>query len=118
MRRGYLDRARYLGDPDFVKMPIAKLTSKSYAKTLASSIRPVARIDQRRARTRHRHADRVDRGRRDHAILRSSTARGTRCRNTFTLEGGFGSHVVVDGAGFILNNEMGDFNKKPGARRT
>ena len=34
--------------------------------------------------------------------------------NTYTLEGGFGSHVVVKGAGFLLNNEMGDFNKKPG----
>ena len=39
---------------------------------------------------------------------------GNAVSNTFTLEGGFGSHVVVDGAGFILNNEMGDFNKKPG----
>ena len=34
--------------------------------------------------------------------------------STYTLEGGFGSHVVVKGAGFLLNNEMGDFNKKPG----
>jgi gamma-glutamyltranspeptidase/glutathione hydrolase len=39
---------------------------------------------------------------------------GMAVSNTFTLEGGFGSHVVVGGAGFILNNEMGDFNKKPG----
>src|SRR5207249_3610682 len=39
---------------------------------------------------------------------------GNAVSNTYTLEGGFGSHVVVSGAGFILNNEMGDFNKKPG----
>ncbi len=39
---------------------------------------------------------------------------GMAVSNTFTLEGGFGSHVVVSGAGFILNNEMGDFNKTPG----
>ena len=38
--------------------------------------------------------------------------------STYTLEGGFGSHVVVKGAGFILNNEMGDFNKKPGETNT
>jgi gamma-glutamyltranspeptidase/glutathione hydrolase len=41
-------------------------------------------------------------------------AAGTAVSNTFTLEGGFGSHVVVSGTGMILNNEMGDFNKKPG----
>ena len=39
---------------------------------------------------------------------------GMAVSNTYTLEGGYGSHVVVKGAGFILNNEMGDFNKKPG----
>ena len=41
-------------------------------------------------------------------------AQGNAVSNTYTLEGGYGSRVVVDGAGFILNNEMGDFNKKPG----
>ena len=39
---------------------------------------------------------------------------GWRVSNTYTLEGGFGSRVVVKGAGFLLNNEMGDFNKNPG----
>src|SRR5205823_14733080 len=43
---------------------------------------------------------------------------GMAVSNTFTLEGGYGSHVVVSGAGFILNNEMGDFNKKPGTTDT
>ena len=43
---------------------------------------------------------------------------GNAVSNTYTLEGGFGSHVVVRGAGFILNNEMGDFNKKPGETNT
>jgi gamma-glutamyltranspeptidase / glutathione hydrolase len=113
MRRGYLDRARYLGDPDFVKMPVARLTSKSYAKTLAAS------IDLAHA------SNSVDLGR-DIVTQIASTEEdettqfsivdraGNAVSNTFTLEGGFGSHVVVDGAGFILNNEMGDFNKKPG----
>jgi len=113
MRRGYLDRARYLGDPDFVKMPIERLTSKTYAKSLAKTIDPnhasnsaelgkdiVAQIasDEHEETTQFSIVDKY----------------GNAVSNTYTLEGGFGSHVVVDGAGFILNNEMGDFNKKPG----
>jgi gamma-glutamyltranspeptidase/glutathione hydrolase len=113
MRRGYLDRARFLGDPDFVKMPIARLTSKTYAKSLAASIDPT-------------HASSSLELGRDIVTQVASTEddettqfsivdhAGNAVSNTFTLEGGFGSHVVVDGAGFILNNEMGDFNKKPG----
>jgi gamma-glutamyltranspeptidase/glutathione hydrolase len=114
MRRVYLDRARYLGDPDFVKdMPLDRLTSKSYAKTLASSIDPNHASSSAElgkdiitaiASTEHdqtTHFSVVD-------------AKGNAVSNTFTLEGGFGSHVVVPGTGMILNNEMGDFNKKPG----
>jgi gamma-glutamyltranspeptidase/glutathione hydrolase len=113
MRRGYLDRARYLGDPDFVKMPIERLTSKAYARTLAKTIDPehasssvelgkdiVGQIasDEHEETTQFSIVDK----------------NGNAVSNTYTLEGGFGSHVVVGGAGFILNNEMGDFNKKPG----
>jgi len=113
MRRGYLDRARYLGDPDFVKMPLERLMSKSYAKTLAASIDP-------------EHASKSTELGRDIVTQIASNEHdetthfsivdknGMAVSNTFTLEGGFGSHVVVDGAGFLLNNEMGDFNKKPG----
>jgi gamma-glutamyltranspeptidase/glutathione hydrolase len=113
MRRAYLDRARYLGDPDFVKMPIARLTSKAYAKTLAASIDP-------------RHASSSVELGKDIVTQVASTesdetthfsvvdAQGNAVSNTYTLEGGYGSHVVVSGTGFILNNEMGDFNKKPG----
>jgi gamma-glutamyltranspeptidase/glutathione hydrolase len=113
MRRGYLDRARFLGDPDFVKVPVARLTSKAYARSLAATIDPnhasssaeLGRdIVSQVASTEHEettHFSIVDRW-------------GNAVSNTYTLEGGFGSHVVVGGAGFILNNEMGDFNKKPG----
>jgi gamma-glutamyltranspeptidase/glutathione hydrolase len=112
MRRAYLDRARYLGDPDFVQVPIGRLTSKTYAKTLASSI-DVA------------HASRsADLGK-DIVTVPSTESdetthfsvidrRGMAVANTYTLEGGYGSRVVVKGAGFLLNNEMGDFNRKPG----
>ncbi len=113
MRRGYLDRARYLGDPDFVKMPIAKLTSKSYAKTLASAIdlsHASSSVELGRDVVTQVASTEEDETTQFSIVDRAGNA----VSNTFTLEGGFGSHVVVDGAGFILNNEMGDFNKKPG----
>ncbi len=113
MRRGYLDRARYLGDPAFVKMPIAKLTSKSYAKTLASSIDLSHATNS--AELGRDIVTQIASTEEDETTQFSIVDRtGNAVSNTFTLEGGFGSHVVVDGAGFILNNEMGDFNKKPG----
>lgn len=116
MRRAYLDRARHLGDPDFVTVPVAKLTSKDYAKTVAST------IDLAKA------SSSVELGR----DIVTTTAQepdetthfsvmdkdGMVVSNTYTLEGGYGSSVVVSGAGFILNNEMGDFNKKPGETNT
>ncbi len=112
MRRAYLDRARYLGDPDFVKMPIERLTSKSYAKTLARS------IDTSRASSSAELGKdivtQVASTESDETTHFSVVDKdGNAVSNTYTLEGGFGSHVVVSGAGFLLNNEMGDFNKKP-----
>jgi gamma-glutamyltranspeptidase/glutathione hydrolase len=113
MRRAYLDRARFLADPDFVKVPVARLTSKSYAKNLAAQIDP-----QKAAKS-------VEIGK-DIVTLRLPAESdetthfsvldkdGMAVSQTFTLEGGYGSHVVVKGAGFLLNNEMGDFNKKAG----
>jgi gamma-glutamyltranspeptidase/glutathione hydrolase len=113
MRRAYLDRARHLGDPDFSRIPVERLTSKAYAKTLADG------IDRTRA------TKSVDLGKDIVTIAQESESEetthfsvidkdGNAVSNTYTLEGGYGSHVVVKGAGFILNNEMGDFNKKPG----
>lgn len=115
MRRAYLDRARYLGDPDFVEVPVERLTSKAYARDLAKGIDPtkasksvelgkdILRLtslpDEEPEETTHFSV--IDRD-------------GMAVATTYTLEGGYGSHVVVAGAGFLLNNEMGDFNKKPG----
>jgi len=113
MRRAYLDRARYLGDTDFVSVPIAQLTSKEYAKKLAASIDPakatssaelgkdIVTVAPGAESDETTHFSVIDRN-------------GMAVTNTFTLEGGYGSRVVVKGAGFLLNNEMGDFNKKPG----
>ena len=117
MRRAYLDRARFLGDPDFVQVPIDRLDSKAYAKTLAAT------IDRARAsssvelgkdivtQVASRESDETT----QFSIVDKD---GNAVSNTYTLEGGFGSHVVVRGAGFLLNNEMGDFNKKPGETNT
>jgi gamma-glutamyltranspeptidase/glutathione hydrolase len=115
MRRAYLDRARFLGDPDFVEVPVAKLISKDYAKTLPP-------IDPAKA------SSSVELGR-DIVTAPSQEPDETThfsvmdkdgmvVANTYTLEGGYGSSVVVNGAGFILNNEMGDFNKRPGVTNT
>jgi len=112
MRRAYLDRARFLGDPDFVDVPVARLTSKPHARDLVTSI------------SRDQASSSVELGRDivtagppepDETTHFSVLDRdGMAVSNTYTLEGGYGSHVVVAGTGFLLNNEMGDFNKKPG----
>jgi gamma-glutamyltranspeptidase / glutathione hydrolase len=113
MRRAYLDRARFLGDPDFAQIPLAKLLSKDYARELASTIDPakasssaelgkdILTAPQVQEPEETTHFSVIDR-------------LGMAVSNTYTLEGGYGSRVVVKGAGFILNNEMGDFNKNPG----
>jgi gamma-glutamyltranspeptidase/glutathione hydrolase len=113
MRRAYLDRARFLGDPDFVEVPVARLISKEHARDLANGIDPA------------RAAKSVELGK-DIVTLPSSSESdetthfsvldkdGMAVSNTYTLEGSYGSHVVIAGTGILLNNEMGDFNKKPG----
>jgi gamma-glutamyltranspeptidase/glutathione hydrolase len=111
-RRAFLDRARFLGDPDFVKVPVERLTSKSYAAQLAKE------IDTTRASKSQALApDLMQVAEADHeetTHISTVDKDGFAVSMTYTLEGGYGSHVVVPGAGFILNNEMGDFNKKPG----
>jgi len=114
MRRAYLDRARYLGDPDFVQMPLQKLMSKEYAKTLAASIEP-----NKASSSLELGKDLVTIPAQQHESEETThfsvlDKDGMAVSNTYTLEGGYGSRVVVKGAGFLLNNEMGDFNKKPG----
>ena len=113
MRRAYLDRARHLGDPDFVDVPVARLTSKEHAKSVASTIdlarasssvelgKDIVTVETPQESDETTHYSVMDRD-------------GMAVTTTTTLEGSYGSHVVVKGAGFLLNNEMGDFNKKPG----
>jgi gamma-glutamyltranspeptidase / glutathione hydrolase len=113
MRRAYLDRARYLGDPDFTEIPVARLTSKDHARQTASSILP-----DKASSSAELGKDILSAvpGPEPEATTHFSVIdrNGMTVATTTTLEGSFGSHVVVKGAGFLLNNEMGDFNKKPG----
>jgi gamma-glutamyltranspeptidase/glutathione hydrolase len=111
MKRVYADRAEYLGDPDFVQIPLDKLLSKEYAKELASEIdtfyaTPSSRIIRSVSPTSEgvhtTHYSVVDRW-------------GNVVAVTTTINSYFGSMVAVDGAGFFLNNEMDDFSAKPGA---
>jgi gamma-glutamyltranspeptidase/glutathione hydrolase len=107
MRRAYGDRNYYLGDPDFVEIPTARLLSQQYADSLASTIDPLRASDSAEFNrvplesTQTTHVSIVD-------------ARGNAVALTTTLNGSFGSKVVVRGAGFLLNNEMDDFTARPG----
>ena len=108
MKRAFCDRARHLGDEDFVDIPV-HLVAKSYARTLAQGINPrkatrsevlapEIKISDESPQTTHFSV--VD-------------ANGMAVSNTTTLEGSWGARIVVRGAGFVLNNEMGDFNWFP-----
>lgn len=113
MRRAYLDRARFLGDPDFVQVPVAKLISKEHAREMGKTIiagkasssvelgKDIVTAQRTQEPDDTTHFSVIDRD-------------GMAVSQTYTLEGGYGSRVVVKGAGFILNNEMGDFNRNPG----
>jgi gamma-glutamyltranspeptidase/glutathione hydrolase len=113
MRRAFADRARHLGDPDFNPvMPVARLVSKPYAQELRRTIREdrasasdPQRFDWPAESAQTTHISVVDSDRNAVAL-------------TTTLEDGYGSQIVVPGAGFLLNNEMGDFNAGPGLTDT
>lgn len=113
MRRAYRDRARYLGDPDFnPDMPVEHLLSKEYAASLRQTINPwlasksdPAELEQLAETSETTHYSVVD-------------GEGNAVSTTYTLEQWYGSKIVVEGAGFLLNNEMGDFNPVPGRTDT
>jgi gamma-glutamyltranspeptidase/glutathione hydrolase len=109
MKRAYCDRARYLGDADFVKIP-AFLTSKEYARKLAAS------IDLKKATRSEDLARDIPLKAEGDSTTHFSVidGDGMAVANTYTLERSYGSGIVVKGAGFLLNNEMMDFNWFPG----
>ncbi|MDQ4139267.1 MAG: gamma-glutamyltransferase, partial [Bacteroidota bacterium] len=109
MRYVFLDRTKFLGDPDFVSVPVDKLTAKKYGKALASKIdldsatssesltQNIATFHENMETTHFSVADKF----------------GNVVSNTYTIEEAFGSKAVVKGLGFLLNNEMHDFNINP-----
>ena len=112
MRRAFLDRARYLGDPDFTTPPIERLTSKAYAAELRRTI-----LDDRASPSLPTQvAERYESDQTTHFSVVDRD--GMAVSVTYTLEDGYGLGAVVPGAGFLLNNEMGDFNGKPGLTDT
>ncbi len=108
MRLAFRDRAAHLGDADFNSIPINYLTSKDYAKKLQQSM-PLthAGISKPSDITQPFESDETT-----HFSIVDED--GLAVSVTYTLEYSYGSGIVVPGAGFILNNEMGDFNAKPG----
>jgi gamma-glutamyltranspeptidase / glutathione hydrolase len=110
MRRAYADRNEYVGDPDFVKVPIAGLLDRGYLAKLRASIDPerATPSDQVKpgqpSRTEHEQTT-------HYSVVDSE---GNAVAVTYTLNGGFGNGITVPGLGFLLNNEMDDFASKPG----
>jgi gamma-glutamyltranspeptidase/glutathione hydrolase len=109
-KRAYADRSEYLGDPDFVKVPVKGLTSPDYAKALAGLIdlehaTPASQI--RPGRPQPYESDQTTQ-------FTVADARGGVVSVTYTLNTNFGSGIVASGTGILLNNEMDDFSAKPG----
>jgi gamma-glutamyltranspeptidase/glutathione hydrolase len=107
MRRAFIDRNQWLGDPDFVDMPLERLLSKSYAAELRSQIDP-----RHATPTPPQAAGGADGMHTTHYSIVDTA--GNAASVTTTLNNGFGSAVTVTGAGFLLNDEMDDFTSAPG----
>ncbi len=111
-RRAYADRNQYIADPDFIDVPIEQLTSKKFARMRSADINP----------QRATPSDQVTYGQvtpppyesEDTTHFSVVDKDGTAVAVTYTIERSYGSYLVVEGAGFLLNNQMGDFSAKIG----
>jgi gamma-glutamyltranspeptidase/glutathione hydrolase len=110
MRRFYADRSSYMGDPGFVKNPIAALLDPAYIRTRRSSIDPAHATSSEQVSPGL--AEGHEGGNTTHFSI--VDAQGNCVALTYTLNNGYGSAVTVPGAGFLLNDEMDDFSAKPG----
>ena len=110
MKYAYADRSKYLGDPKFFEVPVQSLISKEYAKKIANKIKlnfitpsekilPGSELENESQDTTH---------------FSIADKNGNIVSNTYTLNSGFGSGVVIDGTGILMNNEMDDFVSAPG----
>jgi gamma-glutamyltranspeptidase/glutathione hydrolase len=108
-RFAYADRAQYLGDRDFYSVPVKTLTSEAYIRRRMTAFQP-----DRAGSSKDISAGVLDPKSEETTHLDVVDNEGNAISITTTLNGGYGSKVVVGGAGFFLNNEMDDFSVKPG----
>ncbi|MBX2933662.1 MAG: gamma-glutamyltransferase [Ferruginibacter sp.] len=107
-RRAYADRAEFLGDPDFVKVPVKTLVSNAYLQERMKDYEPGRAGSSKNIKAGHIHESE------ETTHISIVDDEGNAVSVTTTLNGGYGSRTVVSGAGFLLNNEMDDFSVKPG----
>lgn len=108
-KRVFADRAEYMGDPDFVTVPVSQLINTHYMAQRAKQVNPNSISNTEQVKPG------LDNGEKLQTTHFSIVDKwGNAASNTYTLNGWFGSAVVVQGTGIILNNEMDDFSSKPG----
>ncbi|WP_194090045.1 gamma-glutamyltransferase [Vibrio hibernica] len=110
MKLAYADRAEYLGDPDFVKVPMKGLTSKDYAHSLYEQISQ----DKARPASEIKHGQPMPYESDQTTHFSVMDKMGNVISNTYTLNFSYGTGMVANGTGILLNNEMDDFSAKPG----
>ena len=110
MKYAYADRSEYLGDPDFVDVPIEALTSKEYAKTIRAKIDP----DHAAAAADIKPGELAPYESPDTTHFSVVDKDGNAVANTYTINFDYGTGLVADGTGILLNNELDDFSAKPG----
>jgi gamma-glutamyltranspeptidase/glutathione hydrolase len=140
MRRAFRDRAEYLGDPDFVKIPVAELLDRSYLKKRMADFSPTRAtpsekiepglgsikltslppgspgLSQSQRSTLHAQLARLAPESTETTHFSIVDAAGNAVANTYTLNGGYGSGVTIPGTGILMNNEMDDFTAKVGVK--
>ncbi|GAB5374771.1 MAG: gamma-glutamyltransferase [Acuticoccus sp.] len=110
-RRAYADRAHYLGDPDFVDVPVAALTDKTYAATLRAEIDPDRATPSAEVAAAPEKLPAESDQTTHFSVL---DGEGNAVSNTYTLNFSFGVGFAAEGVGVLLNNELDDFSAKPG----
>lgn len=110
MKRAYADRSQYLGDSDFIDVPLEGLISKKYASLLRTQINP----EQATPSEAIAPGNPLPYESNETTHFSVVDQYGNAVSNTYTINFSYGSGIVVEGAGFLLNNEMDDFSAKPG----